>query len=147
MFLLQLLIFLLIDCSCFYIQLWQFQNFKRSSLKFIQVWTKFYTEFSFPCMFAMIFSINNTMMTTTRKYAQDLLTNMNHLSTPAEIFTKCVSFLFSLIPTPIWRGMCDLSLSLWVLRYESCVCVCVWEHACVCACEHKFGVATNHEKF
>jgi hypothetical protein len=60
------------------------------------------------------------------------------------IFLLFVLFNFSLIPTPIWRVLCVISISF---PFRDMSCVCVWELVYVCACEHKFGVATNHGKF
>jgi hypothetical protein len=54
---------------------------------------------------------------------------LERVSTPR----KNINFIYSLIPTPIWRFSCCFRDMYDVL--------------CVCAGEHKFGVATNHGKF
>ena len=64
-----------------------------------------------------------------------------------QLLTWSESFPFPWSWPPFGECVCQVSLSLWVSRYELCVCVCVREHVCVCACEHKFGVTTNHGKF
>ena len=53
-------------------------------------------------------------------------------------------FSFFLDPDPHLASVCVISISF---PFRDMSCVCVWEHVYVCACEHKFGIATNYEKF
>ena len=59
---------------------------------------------------------------------QDVL-RYTQLSTPVEKIYLLFYLYYSLIPTPIWRVLCVISISL---PFRDMSCVCVGTCACVC---------------